>query len=114
MVTAPLVPAIIIEIFVFWLMANKVFKAQAKTWKMILAVGIANIATSLLGTFIPLYKYVAENLIWVAIAFVLSVFIEWLIYIPFFRKTIKIRSLLGISLVANLITYIAIAYTQLR
>ncbi len=109
--TMPLIPLIIlVEAFVFWLLANKWLKIQIGFWKLILVTFVANIITSLLGTIIPLYKNTAENLIWVGIAFLFSVLIEWGIYIPFFRKVnIKIFDLLKISFITNLATYIPIA-----
>ena len=114
-ITIQLIPLIIlIEAFAFWLLANKVIKVSIGFWKLVLITFVANIVTSLLGTFIPLYKYTAENLIWIGIAFVFSVFIEWGIYIPFFRKVnIKLLDLLKISLVGNLITYAIIVFFQL-
>jgi hypothetical protein len=114
--TIPLIPFIIlIEAFVFWLLANKVIKVPIDFWKLILVTLVANIVTSLLGTFIPLYRYTAENLMLIGIAFVFSVFIEWGIYIPFFRKVnIKISDLLKISFVGNLVTYTILALLQLR
>jgi len=118
-VTIPLIPFIIlIEAFVFWLLANKVIKVPIGFWKLILVTLVANLVTSLLGTFvfIPLYRNITENLIWIGIAFVFSVFIEWGVYIPFFRKvSIKIFDLLKISFVGNLISYaIILAFLQLR
>jgi len=115
MMTIPLIPFIIlIEAFAFWLLANKVIKVPIGFWKLILITLVANIVTSLLGTFIPLYRYTAENLMWIGVAFVFSVFIEWGIYIPFFRKVnIKILDLLKISFVGNLITYAILAFFQL-
>ena len=109
--TIPLFPLIvIIEAVIFWEIANKYLKVPIGFWKLILVTFIANIATSLLGTFIPIYKHTSENLIWIVVAFVLSVFIEWGIYIPFFRKiAIKTIDLLNISFVGNLITYAIIA-----
>ena len=113
--TIPLIPFIIlIEAFAFWLLANKVIKVPVGFWKLILVTFVANIVTSLLGTFIPLYKNTAENLIWIGVAFIFSVFIEWGIYIPFFRKVnIKIFDLLKISFVGNIITYAILAFFQL-
>jgi hypothetical protein len=109
--TVPLIPIIIlIEAFVFWILANKWLKIQTGFWKLILVTLVANLVTSLLGTFIPLYRYTAENLMWIGVAFVFSVLIEWAIYIPFFRKVnIRIFDLLKISLMTNLATYIPIA-----
>ncbi len=113
--TIPLIPFIVlIEAFVFWLLVNKVIKVPIGFWKIILVTFVANIVTSLLGTFIPLYRYTAENLMWIGLAFIFSVFIEWGIYIPFFRKVnIKILDLLKISFVGNLITYAILAFFQL-
>jgi len=113
--TIPLIPFIIlIEAFAFWLLANKVIKVPVGFWKLILVTFVANIVTSLLGTFIPLYKNTAENLIWIGVTFIFSVFIEWGIYIPFFRKVnIKIFDLLKISFVGNIITYAILAFFQL-
>ena len=96
---------------VFWEIANKNIKVPIGFWKLILVTFIANIVTSLLGIIIPIYKYISTNLIWIGVAFALSVFVEWGIYIPFFRKfTIKIIDLLRISFVANLITYAILAF----
>jgi len=109
--TVPLIPFIIlIEAFVFWLLVNKWIKVQTGFWKLILVVLVANLVTSLLGTFVPLYRYTAENLMWIDVAFVFSIFIEWGLYIPFFRKAnIKIFDLLKISFIVNLATYISLA-----
>lgn len=114
-ITFPLIPFIIlIETLVFWLLANKFFKFRVGFWKSLLVVVIANLATSLLGTIIPLYKYAIGNLIWIGITFVLSVFIEWAVYIPFFRKTkIKLTDLLKISFAGNFITYAILAALQI-
>jgi hypothetical protein len=110
--TIPLIPLIvIIEAVIFWEIANKKIKVPIGFWKLILVTFIANIVTSLLGIIIPIYKYTSTNLIWIGVAFALSVFVEWGIYIPFFRKvTIKIIDLLRISFVANLITYAILAF----
>ncbi|MCD4767767.1 MAG: hypothetical protein K8R34_14810 [Methanosarcinales archaeon] len=105
--TIPLIPLmVIIEAVTFWEIANKIIKVPIGFWKLMQITFIANVATSLLGTFIPMYKYTSENLILIGVALVLSVFIEWGIYIPFLRKnTIKIIDILKISFVCNLITY---------
>jgi hypothetical protein len=107
----PFIPFIIlIEAFVFWLLVNKWIKIQTGFWKLILVVLVANIVTSLLGTFVPIYRYTAANLMWIGVAFVFSIFIEWGIYVPFFRKAdIRIFDLLKISFIVNLATYIPIA-----
>lgn len=120
--TIPLIPLIVlVEAVVFWLLASKVMKIKVGFWKIIWAVLTANIATSLLGTFIPFslvlpyfpYGY-NSDLIWIGIAFVLSVFVEWGIYIPFFKRiNINASNLIAISLAGNFITYALLAVFRL-
>jgi len=105
-VTIPLIPVIVlIEVLVFWLIARKA-KVPVGFLRLVLATFAANIATSVVGTLIPLYRYTAQNLIGIGIAFVVSVLVEWRLYVLFFRKTrILIPYLLKVSFLGNLITY---------
>ena len=97
---------IAIEIFIFWLGANKIYKAKIVFWKIAIIIASSNFVTSLLGTFILFYKDTSKNLQLLGLAFVLTVLIEWVIYIPFLRKEhIHYISLLIISFYANIITY---------
>ena len=107
MATIPLLPIIIIiEVFVFLLIANKIYKAKIGLWKIAIIIVISNVITSLLGTVIHLYKDTLENLQLFVLAFVCTVLIEWGIYIPFFWKNhINYIQLLIISFYANIITY---------
>lgn len=109
--TIPLIPfIIIIEAFLFWILINKSLKIQVGFWKLILIALLANIITSLLGTFVPIYRFAVENLIWIGIAFVFSVLIEWPVYVYFLRKfEIKKSDLLMVSFIANLATYIPLS-----
>ena len=113
--TIPLIPVIVlIEVFIFWLVANKVKNISIGFWKLVLIIFIANIVTSLLGTFIPLYRFIIENLIWIGVAFILSVIIEWIIYLLFFRKSsIRILDLLTISFFGNFFSYVLLTLLQL-
>lgn len=45
------------------------------------------------------------NLIWLGTTFIISVIVEWIIYIPFLRKLINSFNLLKISFFANMISY---------
>ena len=105
--TIPLIPLIIlIEACVLWVWATKFVKVHVGFWKSILVTSVANMATSLLGTFIPLYKHFGENLMWIGVAFAFSVLIEWRIYLPFFRRVnIGTSDLLKVALIGNFITY---------
>ena len=113
--TIPLIPVIVlIEALVFWLIANKVLKVQIGFLKIILVTFIANIITSLLGTFIPLSIFTIDNFIWVGVTFLFSVLIEWVIYLLLFKKVIiKNLELLAISLIGNVITYALLVIFQL-
>ncbi len=105
--TMPIIPFIIlIEACVLWVWADKFVKVHVGFWKSILVTSVANMATSLLGTFIPLYKFLDENLKWIGVAFAFSVLIEWGIYLPFFRRArMGTSDLLSAALVGNIITY---------
>lgn len=126
----------LIEAFVFWLFINKIFKVKVGFWKSLLIIFVANIITSLIGTFIPYVPFghhastvestdyilpsapLIVQLIFPFIAwglyFVLSVFIEWAVYIQFLKKTIAKKSdLLKISFVANFVTYALLILMEL-
>ena len=98
---------LVVEVIVFWLLSNKVFKINVNFWKSLLIILAANVVTSFIGTFI-LYDYL--NFVILLIAFILSVFVEFGVYLLFFiKKKIKKISLLWISLVANFLTYLGLA-----
>jgi len=93
---------LVIEVIIFWLLTNKVFKIKTRFWKSLLIVFIANAVSSLLGsllgTFLEYYY-----------AFVLSVFIEFGVYLLFFtKKKFKKINLLWISLAANFLSYLVL------
>jgi hypothetical protein len=71
-------------------------------------VFLANLASSAAGSFFQFYKYRLENLITLGIAFVLSIIIEWLVYIIYFllQKRKKILELLNICIIGNVATYL--------
>lgn len=125
-VTFPLIPVItLIEAFIFWLFINKIFKVQVGFWKSLLITFVANIVTSLIGTFIPfenpfIYEshvvdalpptttgliIIISRIAW-GIIFILTVLIEWVVYIIMLKKTTARKiDLLKISFVANFVTY---------
>jgi len=71
-------------------------------------VTLANLASSAAGSFFHFYKYRLENLITLGIAFVLSIIIEWLVYIAYFilQKRKKVIELLNICIIGNVATYL--------
>ena len=96
---------VIIEIIGFWLLTNKAFKIKASFWKSVLIILVANVVTSLIGTFIPVYGF---SLYAVAITFVISVLIEFGIYVLFFIKEKKVSkmNLFLVSLIVNFFSYL--------
>ena len=98
-----LIPIILLETVLFWFLAKK-FLGGMKFWKALLIVAISNVVSSLIGTLIPLYKNRFRNLMLIALAYVLSVFIEWGIYFLFLRR--NPRTLLWISAVVNVASYV--------
>lgn len=110
----PVLPFIIlVEAFVFWILVNRVLKVKTGFLKLILVTFVANIVSSMVGAFIPFIMYTYEwalNLTQICIAYFASVFIEWVVYIPFFRKAdIKRFDLLKISFAVNLASYIPLS-----
>jgi len=97
-----LIPVILLESAILWLLSRK-WLGGIRYWKALVIAIVSNLASSLVGLAIPLYKNRTENLMWVGLAFVLSVLIEWGIYIPFIRQKPKV--LLGISGIANMASY---------
>jgi len=114
LLTAPLFPLIvIIESFLFWLLAKNWLKTQCGFWKSLLLVSLANLITSLLGTVIPFVTLnYWENSAILSLAFVLSIFIEWgmfifmLKYIRFLRLNITKKNLLLLSVYLNIASYV--------
>jgi hypothetical protein len=110
-VTIPLLPVIVlIEALVFLILARKWLRAAVGFWRVLGVVVVANVATSFVGTLVPLYKYAARNAMLIAFAFAASVLIEWLIYLPFFQRSgLTKRGLLALAVAANLATYVPLA-----
>ena len=110
-VTVPLLPVIIIvEALVFLLLSRKWLHVPVGFWKVLGVMAVANLVTSLLGTFVPIYRYAGENVFWIGVAFVLSVVVEWGVYIALFRELRTRRwGALILSVGANLATYVPFA-----
>ncbi len=107
LLTLPLFPVIVaVETLILFLWLTKRLRVSVGILRSILTVLAANLVTSLIGTFIPTYRQFEGNLVALGVAFVLSVFIEWAVYIPFFLKiSVRRRDLLKISILANLVSY---------
>ncbi len=124
-------PIAAIEWIVLWLVA-KALKVPARLWKALLVAIVANVVSSAAG-FLPgmgighggRFQRNAGTLVW---AYGLSVVIEWLVYLCFFRASAdpssaargstarrwKFRAcLFGLSVVVNLSTYVPLAFMVL-
>lgn len=132
-VTIPFLPVIVlIEALLFWLLLNRRYKVATGFWRSVVIILVANLATSALGTFLPLpYAHpqlaasfapggqpavtrepaaIGAYLIIIGIAYALSVLVEWAIYLPFFRKSGPGKAaLFKVSLLVNLASYIPLA-----
>jgi hypothetical protein len=105
-----------IEAFVFFnypSLRNKLFSSDKLFEKIggmeiLTIVLVANLASSVTGFFFQFYKYRLENLITLSLAFVLSIIIEWLVYIIYFllQKRKKVFELLNICIIGNVATYL--------
>jgi hypothetical protein len=109
--TVPVLPVIVIvEAVVFRVVSRRAFGVEIGFARILVAMAVANLASSLLGVVLPLSKHAPANLILVAIALLLSIVLEWAVCLPFFRRQRLGRSrLLVICLLTNLSTYVPIA-----
>ncbi len=105
LIIAPfLIAGFFIETFIFWMFTGK---TGVGFWKSVVAVFTANATTAFMLFFISFNTNNETNLLWYSIAFALSVFVEWIVFIPFFyTKETHGFKLLLISFIANLITFI--------
>ena len=105
---------VFIEALYFSLFAKVLLKLQIKFRQIVLAVLVANSVTYLFGILLPFYNdkgAIGHGLLITTIfALVISAFIEWIVYLPFFRKGgIGKWNLLRISLVGNAFTHALVA-----
>jgi hypothetical protein len=87
--------------------SDKLFE-KMRGMEILTIVLMANLASSAAGSFFQFYKYRLENLITLGIAFVLSIIIEWLVYIIYFilQRRKKVIELLNICIIGNVATYL--------
>jgi len=109
--TVPLLPVVVVvEALVFLLASRKAFGVRIGLGRILIAMLVANVASSLLGVALPLSSYAAGNLIVIAIALLLSIVVEWVVCLPFFgRQRLRRSRLLVLCVLTNLSTYLPIA-----
>jgi hypothetical protein len=109
-----LIPIILAEAFVCFLLVRKFQRAEKVSfWKILLSVATANVVSSFVGMLIPLYKDRMANLLWIGVALVLSILIEWAVLLIFLRRKLRPVDLLAISAVMNFVSYLYFAVMEL-
>ena len=97
---------ILVEAIGFWLLGNKKFDIEVGLWKSFIVVLIANIITFFVGSLLMQMLSVDFYIIFL-ITFVLSVLIEFLVYLIFFvNKKINRTGLFWISITVNFASYL--------
>jgi hypothetical protein len=98
---------ILIEFAIFFLLLKYYFKKEIVFYKVLLIVLIANLITSIIGAFIPIYHITLSFFLY---AFLISVIIEFIIYLIILlgfmkMKEITKKELFIACLLTNIITY---------
>jgi hypothetical protein len=114
--TLPLIPLIVaVEVAVFLLLA-KLRRAAVPAKRVILAVLIANVASSAVG--VPLHALFGAQLgtvgRWVAVTFLVSIVVEWVAYVLFFTGDVRPGLLLAIVVTANVCSYLAFSRVAMQ
>jgi hypothetical protein len=104
---------VFIEAFYFSLVTNVLGKRRIRFKKIFWAIFVANFVTYMFGVLLPFTDKGARGhglLIITIIGLLISAFIEWIVYLPFFQKDrIGWWNLLGISFVGNAFTHALVA-----
>lgn len=95
----PLFLITLIEALIFWLWIKKIMKISIRFLKVLLVVFLANVIA-----FMSYYLFLKRMRI-IVISPLLEIIIDWLVYLIFFRKTIKNWDLLKISFGVNLVSF---------
>jgi hypothetical protein len=99
---------VFIDAFVIWMFTAK---AGVNFWKALLGASLANITTAVFGLFIGFNSNNKSNLIWFLVAVIVNILIEWLIYIPIYKKNeVTKTKLFIISLISNVIVFTVLAF----
>ena len=115
-VTLPLLlPIVLVEALLFRVLSRKWLTVPVGAWRILCVTLVANLVTSLLGTLVPMYRYVAENLAWLGLALLVSVLVEWAIGLALLgRARSQPLALLRIAALVNLASYALLAALLLQ
>ncbi len=97
-------PVVISLEFVVLMLYVRLSKMKIKDGKILTAVILANIISTIAGLFFPNGKYYEQNLIFFFSAFFLTLLIEFIVFVYFFRKP-KL-SILMMAVLANVASYL--------
>lgn len=118
LVTIPYFPIIIlIEMIAFLILIKKFYKIDIGIKAIIVIVLIANIITSLLGTFFPIYRYFIGNLTSFVLSFIVSIPVEFAIFrhfLKFLKKKFNSLDLLEITFIINFFSYLFLFFLFFR
>ena len=121
------IPIILIEIFIFQYLINKLFfyknyiQKKIDIGQTICIVITANVVSTVVGILIEGHYYAPAishqfalgKAIILGVAFLMSALLEWIVYLPFFRQMAERRqkwtNLLKVSFAVNLIPYLLLA-----
>ena len=106
----PMLPAIYLSEVAVFLIAVQILKERISPIRIIIAVIIANLVTSGIGLAYPVFEPLAVSLV---LSFLISIFVEGLIYFLIFRKILKTRIIFLMSFLANSISYLLIILVHL-
>lgn len=120
--TLPFIPVIILlETIILWLFIRK---DNFSFWRALFACTAANLVTSFIGLFFPVFGETGRGSglmfstagiwVWVLVALVLSWLIEFVIWLPFYKKYENKLKLFAFSFVANLASYILVLWLMLN
>ncbi|MCX6744741.1 MAG: hypothetical protein NTX82_04420 [Candidatus Parcubacteria bacterium] len=106
---------IVLEMLILYWVLGKLLKYPIKIWKIILAVFSANLITYFLGGFVYLLYWrrtstvLQMEFLVLITSFIVTILVEWLILILFF-KTVRKKDLLAASFLMNFVSYSILTY----
>lgn len=96
-----------VETAYFWFYSNRLLHRKVTPRKILYIIFVASVLDSLFHFFVP-FTYTGQDFLvgHLLACLIISVIIDWVIYIPFFRKNgLGIWNLLRISFIGNTLSY---------
>ena len=101
---------VLIEAAAFYAAADLIFKAKIRVFRIVALVTVANLLTSMVGTFFfPVYEESAQLMLNLTSALAITVLIELALFLPTpLKAKLKTRNLLIIVIMVNILSYMMI------